>query len=138
MIVATSGCFAILHEGHLALFEAMRELAGPDGTVEVYLNSDASVERIKGKEKLVFTAEQRKKHILKNRDIDYVYFFEEDDPSKIIEERKPDLWVKSSGYSSKNDLIETATVESYGGSVLIFESPVKISTTQIMEKIRNV
>ena len=47
-IVFTNGCFDVLHEGHLAILRRCRELAGMKGAVVVGLNSDRSVQRLKG------------------------------------------------------------------------------------------
>lgn len=49
MIVYTGGTFDLFHEGHVELLRVCRELAGPDGRVVVALNTDAFIERYKGR-----------------------------------------------------------------------------------------
>lgn len=136
--VATGGCFSAgVHYGHLMLFRRLREIAGPDGEVEVYVNSDDSLVRLKGKSKLIFTQEERVELVRAIRYVDNVFLFRSDTPSGVILSRQPDVWVKSNGWRNAGDMDETPVVEQYGGRVEIWESPVKISTSQIMGRIKN-
>jgi cytidyltransferase-like protein len=71
MIVYNGGTYDLLHPGHLFVFRQMRELAGPDGSVVIALNTDAFIEEFKGHPP-VQVYEERLTVLLGLRDVDEV------------------------------------------------------------------
>jgi D-beta-D-heptose 7-phosphate kinase/D-beta-D-heptose 1-phosphate adenosyltransferase len=98
-IVFTNGCFDLLHKGHLYLLQEAKKL----GTVLILgINSDASVKRLKGKERPIETLERRIENLLQINDINYIVSFEEDTPIQLIEMIQPDILVKGGDYTKEN------------------------------------
>ena len=93
-IIFTNGCFDILHRGHLELLQYCASL----GSVIVGLNSDKSVQRLKGSDRPVNTQEDRKFLLESLRYVDEVKIFDEDTPYNLIKEKKPDIIVKGGDY----------------------------------------
>ena len=114
-VVATGGCFDVLHAGHVACLEAARRLG--DALV-VLLNSDASVRRAKGPGRPVVPAEDRARVLLGLGCVDAVEVFEEDDPSAALERLRPDVWAKGGDYGG-TPLPEAEVVRRHGGRVVL-------------------
>lgn len=112
-IVATGGCFDVLHAGHLSCLRAARSLGD---FLVVCLNSDESVRRLKGPGRPVNSAADRAALLAALDCVDAVAIFGEDDPSALLDRLRPDLWVKGGDYSGR-ELPEAALVESWGGRV---------------------
>lgn len=112
-IVATGGCFDVLHAGHLASLRSARSLGG---FLVVCLNSDASVRRLKGQGRPVHRVEDRATLLAALDCVDAVAVFEEDEPSALLGRIRPDLWVKGGDYAGR-ELPEAALVASWGGRV---------------------
>lgn len=97
-VVFTNGCFDLLHAGHVSLLKFCREIASDEGLVIVGLNSDKSIERIKGSGRPIIPLEQRF-FLLGSLDfVDRVFVFEEDTPINLINQLKPDVIVKGPDY----------------------------------------
>jgi rfaE bifunctional protein nucleotidyltransferase chain/domain len=110
-VVATGGCFDLLHAGHARTLAAARSLGD---CLIVCLNSDASVRRIKGAARPIIREQDRKELLLSLECVDAVLIFDEDTPEKALELLRPDIWVKGGDYDVAK-LPETALVESWGG-----------------------
>lgn len=116
-IVATSGCFDVLHAGHVSLLSRMRELAGEDGLVIVLLNKDDYVRRAKGDGRPVNKLEHRMAVLLALRAVDIVLPFGADEPSDMIHWIEPDIWMKGPEYAGQ-EIPEIAAMAGHGGEVL--------------------
>lgn len=114
-LVATGGCFDLLHPGHIALLKQARSLG--DALI-VCLNSDASVRRRKGPGRPVVPEQDRARMVSELPDVDGVLIFDEDDPSGVLERLRPDVWVKGGDYRV-DELPEAAVVQRHGGEVVI-------------------
>jgi rfaE bifunctional protein nucleotidyltransferase chain/domain len=112
-IVATGGCFDVLHAGHLACLRSARSLGD---FLVVCLNSDASVTRLKGQGRPVHKVEDRAALLAALDCVDAVAVFEEDEPSALLDRIRPDLWVKGGDYAGR-ELPEAALIASWGGRV---------------------
>ncbi|HEX4789597.1 MAG TPA: PfkB family carbohydrate kinase [Actinospica sp.] len=110
-IVATGGCFDVLHAGHLDCLRSARALGD---FLVVCVNSDASVRRLKGRGRPVNTVADRAALLAAFDCVDAVAVFGEDDPSALLDRIRPDLWVKGGDYSGR-ELPEAALVASWGG-----------------------
>jgi rfaE bifunctional protein nucleotidyltransferase chain/domain len=131
-IVTTNGCFDILHVGHMQILNQAKALGD---VLVVGVNSDASVERLKGKERPVITADDRAELLANLNSVDYVTIFEEDTPTEFLEVAKPDIHVKGADYEI-TALEEAPLVESYGGKVVLLKLRPGRSTTNLIKKIR--
>jgi rfaE bifunctional protein nucleotidyltransferase chain/domain len=127
-VVATGGCFDVLHAGHLAMLQAARALG--DALV-VLVNSDASVRRLKGAGRPVHTAADRARLLEALSCVDAVAVFEDDDPVATLARLQPDVWVKGGDYTV-DALPEAAVIEAYGGRVVLVPYVEGHSTTRIV------
>ena len=130
-IVATGGCFDLLHVGHVASLEAARR-AG-DALV-VLLNSDDSVRRLKGPGRPVVPAAERARMLEALECVDAVMVFDEDDPGTALDRLRPDVWAKGSDYTGA-DLPEAGRVRGWGGRVLLLPYVAGRSTTSLLQSI---
>jgi D-beta-D-heptose 7-phosphate kinase / D-beta-D-heptose 1-phosphate adenosyltransferase len=129
-VVATGGCFDILHVGHIACLEAARR-AG-DALV-VLLNSDESVRRLKGAGRPVIPAAERARVLRALQSVDAVVTFDEDDPRTALDRLRPDVWAKGGDYGGTR-LPEADLVRSWGGRVLLLPYVAGRSSTAILER----
>jgi D-beta-D-heptose 7-phosphate kinase/D-beta-D-heptose 1-phosphate adenosyltransferase len=131
-VVATGGCFDLLHRGHISLLTAARALG--DALV-VCLNSDASVRRSKGPDRPLVTAEDRARVLSALSCVDGVVVFDEATPAEILAELRPDVWVKGSDYAGQ-DIPEARVVEEAGGRVVLLPVVDGYSTTRLVDRSR--
>jgi D-beta-D-heptose 7-phosphate kinase / D-beta-D-heptose 1-phosphate adenosyltransferase len=110
-VVATGGCFDLLHAGHVSLLQAARELGD---CLIVCLNSDDSVRRLKGDGRPLNHAADRAAVLAALGCVDAVAVFGEDTPCELLDQLRPDIWVKGADYDGR-ELPETALLESWGG-----------------------
>jgi rfaE bifunctional protein nucleotidyltransferase chain/domain len=129
-VVATGGCFDLLHRGHIMLLEHARRLGD---CLIVCLNSDASVRRRKGEGRPVVTEEDRAAVLRALGCVDAVTTFEEDTPVEILSRLRPDIWVKGGDYAI-GDLAELGVVEESGGQVVLVPYLDGRSTTSLIER----
>lgn len=131
-IVFTSGCFDILHAGHINTLNQAKALGD---VLIVGLNSDASVQRLKGEQRPINRLENRLEVLAALSCIDHLLIFEGDLPSELIEAIRPDVFVKGGNYSREN-LPETVLVEQLGGQVEILPYLADWSTDNLLQRIR--
>ncbi len=131
VLVATGGCFDVLHAGHVATLEAARSLG--DGLV-VLLNSDESVRRLKGPGRPVNSQEDRTRVLLSLSCVDAVIAFDEDDPRAALRSLRPQIWAKGGDYED-TDLPEADLVRSWGGRVVLLPYQSGRSTTAVLQSI---
>jgi D-sedoheptulose 7-phosphate isomerase len=132
-IVFTNGCFDIIHPGHIDLLERARAL----GTkLIVGINSDKSVQAIKGLNH-PFINENGRALILKSlRTVDEVRIFDELTPEKLIEDIKPDVLVKGGDWVL-GEIIGADYVLKNGGKVFSLPFKENYSSSKIVEKVRS-
>jgi len=98
-IVFTNGCFDLLHVGHIKYLEKAKNL----GDILILgLNSDSSVERLKGKGRPINKQNDRAYILASLQIVDYLVIFEEDTPYELIKIIKPDILVKGGDYNVKD------------------------------------
>jgi rfaE bifunctional protein nucleotidyltransferase chain/domain/rfaE bifunctional protein kinase chain/domain len=116
-IVATGGCFDLLHAGHLATLRAARRLGD---CLVVCLNSDASVRDLKGPERPV-TGEADRSRLLAALDcVDAVVVFDDRTPEAVLSWLRPDVWVKGGDYADGGPgLPEADLVRGWGGQTVV-------------------
>lgn len=130
-IVFTNGCFDILHPGHLKLLQTARSLGD---FLIVAVNSDASVQRLKGKSRPLISEVHRARMLEGFECVDAVIVFDDDTPEKIIKAITPDVLVKGSDW--KDDMKKIAGsdhVLDNGGSVVFVDLLEDFSTTKLIQ-----
>ena len=132
-VVATNGCFDILHIGHIRSLQKAKSLGN---ILVVGLNSDASVKKIKGKDRPINNEKDRAEILAALSCIDFVSIFHEDTAEKFLEVVKPDIYVKGGEYNL-DILPEAQVVKKYGGEIFLIPMIPNSSTTQLLEKIEN-
>jgi rfaE bifunctional protein nucleotidyltransferase chain/domain len=110
-VVATGGCFDLLHAGHARTLAAARALGD---CLVVCLNSDASVRRLKGSERPIMSQPDRVDLLQALECVDAVIVFEEDTPESVLRRIEPHIWVKGGDYVAE-ELPETAVLAEWGG-----------------------
>ena len=113
-VVATGGCFDLLHAGHVATLEAARSLGD---CLVVCLNSDASVRRLKGPGRPLQSESDRRQVLSALHSVDAVAVFDEDTPEAILDRLRPDLWVKGGDYAGVA-MPESRVVARWGGEAV--------------------
>jgi rfaE bifunctional protein nucleotidyltransferase chain/domain/rfaE bifunctional protein kinase chain/domain len=116
-VVATGGCFDLLHTGHLATLRSARRLGD---CLIVCLNSDASVRGLKGPDRPL-TGEADRARLLAALDcVDAVVIFDEPTPEAVLTWLRPDVWVKGGDYADGGpELPEARIVARWGGHTAI-------------------
>jgi len=130
-IVFTNGCFDLLHVGHVKYLQAARKLGD---LLVLGLNSDASIQRLKGEKRPLIGQEERAHILAALNCIDYIVVFDEDTPLELISMLKPDILVKGGDYAPEG-VVGKDLVESWGGRVELIQFVDGKSTTGIVEKI---
>jgi D-beta-D-heptose 7-phosphate kinase/D-beta-D-heptose 1-phosphate adenosyltransferase len=131
-VVATGGCFDLLHAGHVCALEAARALGD---CLIVCLNSDDSVRRLKGADRPVVPETDRAAVLAALRCVDAVAVFEEDDPRAVLRELRPHVWAKGGDYAV-SDLPEAETLAEWGGRAVVVPYVAGRSTSRLIEVAR--
>lgn len=131
-IVSTNGCFDILHVGHVRYLQESKKQGD---ILVVYLNSDASVKRLKGESRPLNNEADRAEVLAALACVDYVVIFEEDTPCNLIEITKPDIHTKGGDYNPDN-LPETKVIRENGGELVFINFVEGKSTTATIEKMK--
>jgi rfaE bifunctional protein nucleotidyltransferase chain/domain/rfaE bifunctional protein kinase chain/domain len=129
-VVATGGCFDLLHTGHVEMLRAARALGD---CLVVCLNSDASVRRLKGPERPLVAEADRAAVLLGLECVDAVAVFDEDDPRAVLRILRPHLWVKGGDYAV-GDLPEAETLQDWDGRAVIVPYMAGRSTSGLIER----
>ena len=130
-IVFTNGCFDVPHLGHVSY---LRKAKSFGDILVVAVNTDRSVRRIKGKTRPINSQRDRAEVLSEFSSVDYVTFFGEDTPSRLIRLLKPDVLVKGADWKLK-DIAGKEVVESYGGCVRRIRFVQGRSTTNVLKKL---
>ena len=131
IVVFTNGCFDIIHKGHTTYLKEARELGG---FLIIGLNSDKSVQHLKGPERPLNPEEERGEALLALDYVDAVVIFNEETPKKLISELLPNILVKGCDYQ-KDEIAGCNEVEANGGKVIILPFLEGYSTTKILENM---
>jgi D-glycero-beta-D-manno-heptose 1-phosphate adenylyltransferase len=131
-VVFANGAFDLLHAGHVRYLEGARREAD---WLLVGVNSDASVARSKGVGRPIVPAAERAEIVAALESVDAVVVFEEDSPSALLDELKPDVHAKGTDYTSET-VPERDVVARNGGRTVIVGDPKDHATTDLIERIR--
>ncbi|TDE32211.1 bifunctional heptose 7-phosphate kinase/heptose 1-phosphate adenyltransferase [Nonomuraea mesophila] len=131
-LIATGGCFDLLHAGHVSLLRRARALG--DALV-VCVNSDDSVRRLKGPPRPVVDARDRVEVLRALSCVDAVLVFDEDTPAAAIERLRPDVWVKGGDYEGEV-LPESEVLGRLGAETVVLSTLPGRSTTNLIKEIQ--
>lgn len=131
-LVFTNGCFDILHRGHVEYLHQARMLG--DALV-VAVNTDASVERLKGPGRPVVSQGDRAMVVAGLESVTAVTLFREDTPQELLAALLPDVLVKGGDYSP-DQIVGREEVESAGGGVHVIPFIQGRSTTELISRIQ--
>jgi len=131
-IIFTNGCFDLLHRGHIDLLQKASQFGD---YLIVGLNSDRSVNNLKGEGRPIESETKRTKNLMKLESVSHVIIFDEETPLKLIQAIRPHILVKGGDYSL-DDIAGSADVISRGGSVKIISLTPGYSTTQKVNELK--
>ncbi|MFD0265340.1 D-glycero-beta-D-manno-heptose 1-phosphate adenylyltransferase [Streptomyces sp. NPDC127106] len=129
-VVATGGCFDLLHAGHVGLLDSARRIGD---CLIVCVNSDASLRRLKGPGRPLNPLEDRVRVLAALGSVDAVVAFEEDTPETLLGRLRPDVWVKGGDYSA-DDLPEARALRAWGGQAVVLPYLDGRSTTGLADR----
>ena len=124
-IVLATGCFDILHSGHIDFLRRAKNLGD---VLIVGANSDASVKKIKGPPRPIVKEKLRLANLASLVYVNFACSFKETDPTKLILAIRPDVFVKGGDWKNKS-LPENKAIYSVGGKVVFLPFKIKISTS---------
>jgi D-beta-D-heptose 7-phosphate kinase/D-beta-D-heptose 1-phosphate adenosyltransferase len=131
-VVFTNGVFDLLHPGHIEVLDMARR---EGAALIVGVNSDASVQRLKGPTRPVRTTAERALVLAGLECVDAVVVFEEDTPIELVRALTPDVIVKGGDYAPET-IVGAELVTARGGRVVVVPLVPGQSTTSIIEKLR--
>ncbi len=129
-VVATGGCFDLLHAGHVHMLQGARRLGD---CLVVLLNSDDSIRRLKGPDRPLQRQGDRASVLAALDCVDAVVIFDEDTPVQALERLRPDLFAKGADYAVA-DLPEARTLARWGGEAVVLPYLQGRSTTRLLEE----
>jgi rfaE bifunctional protein nucleotidyltransferase chain/domain/rfaE bifunctional protein kinase chain/domain len=130
-VVATGGCFDLLHAGHVSVLQAARRLGG---CLVVLLNSDESVRRLKGPDRPLVNEADRSAVISALECVDAVAVFDEPTPEAALRRLRPDVFAKGADYSGV-ELPESAVLAEWNAEVVLLPYLEGRSTTRLLEEV---
>jgi rfaE bifunctional protein nucleotidyltransferase chain/domain len=132
-LVATNGCFDLLHVGHVRYLQRARALGD---FLIVGLNSDHSVRELKGSGRPVSTERDRAEVLAALGCVDLVTIFPEMRATQFLAAARPAIYVKGGDYSSEtlNDE-ERAALKQIGAEIRIIPFEPGYSTSKLLEQI---
>ena len=131
-VVFTNGVFDLLHPGHLRYLRHARSLG--DALI-VGINSDRSVQAIKGPDRPITPERERAEILAALICVDAVVIFDQETPHDVIGRLQPDVLVKGADWAA-DAIVRRDIVEAGGGKVVRVPIEPGYSTTAILAKIR--
>jgi D-beta-D-heptose 7-phosphate kinase/D-beta-D-heptose 1-phosphate adenosyltransferase len=129
-VVFTNGCFDLLHIGHIAVLEEARRFGD---RLIVAINSDASVNALKGPSRPIVGQNERARVLAALAAVDAVVVFNEPTPLELIVATRPDVLVKGGDYGMET-VVGAGEVQSWGGQVKIVPLVEGASTTRLIAR----
>lgn len=133
-VVATNGCFDLLHFGHVDYLQRARSLGD---LLIIGLNSDRSVRQLKGPTRPLVPAHQRAGVLAALACVDAVVIFPQKRATRFLAAIQPTIYVKGGDYRPDSlDAGERAALNAARTTVRILPFVPGFSTTGMIEKIR--
>jgi D-glycero-beta-D-manno-heptose 1-phosphate adenylyltransferase len=132
-VVATNGCFDLLHVGHVRYLQAARALGD---LLAVGLNGDRSVRGLKGEGRPVTSESDRAEILAALQCVDLVTIFPQARATQFISASHPAIYVKGGDYSSETlNEEERAVLKEIGAEIRIIPYEAGYSTSRLLERI---
>jgi len=132
-VVLTNGVFDILHRGHVTYLAQAR---AEGASLVVAANTDASVKRLgKGDDRPINTCEDRMAVLAALESVSLVVPFDEDTALEVVQEARPQIYVKGGDYDM-TAIPEGQAVAAYGGKAVAIAFEHDRSTTKLLAKVR--
>src|SRR5207237_2482618 len=135
-LVATNGCFDLLHVGHVRYLQASRALGD---LLAVGLNSERSVHELKGSGRPIMTEIDRAEILAALECVDLVTIFPETRATRFLAAARPAMYVKGGDYSTETlNEEERAALKQIGAEIRVVPFEPGYSTSQLLEQIRRI
>jgi len=132
-IVATNGCFDLLHVGHVRYLQAARALGD---VLIVGLNGDGSVHELKGAGRPITTQGDRAEILAALACVDLVTIFPEIRATKFLAAVRPAVYVKGGDYTSETlDEEELTILKEIDAAIRLIPFETGYSTSGLVEQI---
>jgi D-glycero-beta-D-manno-heptose 1-phosphate adenylyltransferase len=132
-VVLTNGVFDILHRGHVTYLAQAREQGA---SLVVAINTDASVKRLgKGDDRPINSCEDRMAILAALEAVNMVVPFDEDTALEVVQQARPDVYVKGGDYDM-TAIPEGKAVAAYGGRAVAIDFEHDRSTSKLLSKVR--
>jgi D-beta-D-heptose 7-phosphate kinase / D-beta-D-heptose 1-phosphate adenosyltransferase len=132
-VVFTNGCFDLIHPGHVSY---LRQAADLGDILIVALNSDSSVQALKGPTRPILKQDERVMIMSALESVSWVTVFEETRITSLLDELRPDVWAKGGDYTLESlDQVERQMAESIGCRIALIPPVEGISTSDIVQRI---
>jgi rfaE bifunctional protein nucleotidyltransferase chain/domain len=132
-VVLTNGVFDILHRGHVTYLAQAREQGA---SLVVAVNTDASVKRLgKGDDRPINACEDRMAILAALEAVSMVVPFDEDTALEVVQQARPDVYVKGGDYDM-TAIPEGRAVAAYGGRAIAIDFEHDRSTSKLLSKVR--
>ena len=133
-LVATNGCFDLLHVGHVRYLRSARELGD---ALAVGINGDASVTALKGKGRPLNREHDRAEVVAALECVDYVTIFREERATRFLAATQPAIYVKGGDYRSETlNAEERAVLEKMAVEIRILPFEAGYSTSDLIERLQ--
>ncbi|HET6271763.1 MAG TPA: D-glycero-beta-D-manno-heptose 1-phosphate adenylyltransferase [Bacteroidota bacterium] len=130
-VVFTNGTFDIIHRGHVEYLTKAKQLGE---VLIVGLNTDSSIRRIKGNGRPINKNADRGAVLAALEPVDYICFFDDDTPARIIDRLVPDVLVKGADWKI-GEIVGRETVEQHGGKVRTIRLTPGSSTSNVIKRV---
>lgn len=141
ILIATNGCFDLLHYGHVYFLNKIKEIVSGSGLkfhLSVGLNSDESVRRLKGPNRPIIDQITRMNMLYSLKAVNSVWIFNEEDCSEFLDKSKPTFYFKAGNYSLDTlNKKELAVLEKHNTQIRFIPCLEGFSTTKLIDKIKN-
>ncbi|MFN3925958.1 MAG: adenylyltransferase/cytidyltransferase family protein [Pseudanabaenaceae cyanobacterium] len=131
-LVLTNGCFDLLHVGHVRYLQTASRLGK---ALVVGINSDRSVQALKGNHRPIIPQAQRAEVVSALRGVAGVVIFEELTAEHLIATLQPDIYVKGGDYQPET-LPEMTLLTKLRIKLELIKVEVPTSTSGIVTKIK--
>jgi rfaE bifunctional protein nucleotidyltransferase chain/domain len=132
-VVATNGCFDLLHLGHVTYLDAARRLGD---CLIVGVNGDEAVRGLKGAGRPLNPAPDRAAVLAALASVDVVTIFPEPDALAFLKLAQPDIYAKGGDYTLDTiNQAERRLIEGFGGRVVVLGGVPGRSTTALVERL---
>jgi D-beta-D-heptose 7-phosphate kinase / D-beta-D-heptose 1-phosphate adenosyltransferase len=132
-IVLTNGCFDLVHQGHIKVLSESKRLGD---ILIIAIDDDMSVRKIKGPGRPIINQNNRVRILSALDSVDYVVVFSSDKLLSLIDIIRPDILTKGSNYTAE-EVYGGQLVEKYGGTVKLIPVTEHISSSTIINSIKN-